>query len=210
MRIPIIAALFILALLSGCATAPRTVSLQTKATAYAATTTARVAEINVSVTDEREDRSLDFILAPEATRAVSDVLRRAVLDAKLATLAPEVPAKWEIHGQLARLDWFVPEYKAMLKKAFATSFLTGGLGGLAYGSTSTPVQGNAVLRLRVVKDGKEVLSREYVGFWEEKTAKLKCDTMDTKSRVAGAALSDAVEKFLKDLDQPQTVTATVP
>ena len=200
--------MFIVALLAGCASAPKPVALQTKATVYSASTTTKVAEVRIAVSDERADRTLDPILEKSASDAVADALRKALIDSKLALVSTDSSAKWEIQCKLTRLDWVVPDYKAMLKKVFATSFLTGGIGGLAYGSTSTPVQGNAVLRLRVVKAGQEVFTHEYIGFSEEKLAKLKCDTMETKSRVAGAALSDAIEKFLKDMDQPPfTATA---
>lgn len=201
---------FIVALLAGCATAPKPIALQTKPTLYSATTTAKVSDIKIAVSDIRADRTLDPILEKSASDEVAGALRKALLDSKIALVSTDAKTAWDVQCKLTRLDWFVPGYKAMLRTAFATSFLTGGIGGLAYGSTSTPVQGNAVLQLRITESGKEVLNREYVGFHEEKVAKLKCDTMDTKSRVAGLALSDAIEKFLKDVDRPAVAASGHP
>lgn len=209
MKCPALLLIFTVALLSGCAsTAPRTVALQTRATGVAATAPQTAKEVKIAVTDSRADRALDAILTKPARDEVVDALRIALRDSKALSVREEATAAWEINGTLVRLEWFVPGYKAMIKKAFAASFLTGGLGGLAYGSTSTRVEGHATVRLSVLCAGREVFAREYAGRHEENTAKLKCDTMETRARVAGLALSDAIDKFLKDLDQSAPALAT--
>jgi hypothetical protein len=191
----------ILALLSGCATgAPRTIALQTKPTAYAAARPIQVSAIQIEIADQRSDRSLDPILAKRASDAAADAIRAALLASKLAVIEPGATQVLEVRGALGKLEWLVPGYQAMLKKVFATSFLTGGIGGLAYGSTSTPVEGHASLQIAVSREGREILQREYIGTHQETTVKLKCDTMETKSRVAGSALSAAIDKLLADLD----------
>lgn len=198
---PVLLLAFCVAVFSGCASGPRTTALKTRPTAFAAAHSRPAKDVKVAVVDKREDRSLDIILAKQATEEVADSIRAGLRDSKVITIAADGGDTWEVTGTLVRLDWFVPNYQSMLKKAFATSFLTGGIGGIAYGSTSTPVQGNAVIKVTVTRAGAELLSREYAGLHEESLAKLKCDTLETKSRVAGLAVADAVDKFLKDFDQ---------
>lgn len=200
---------FTVALLSGCATAPRTIALQPKATAFSATHQITVSTVRVEISDERGDRALDQILSKRASDEAREAIRGALAASKLAIVEPGAAQDLEIRGTLVKLEWFVPGYQAMLKKVFATSFLTGGLGGLAYGSTSTPVEGHASLKIAVLRGGREVLNREYVGMHQETIAKLKCDTMETKARVAGSALSDAVDKLLADLDAVSTSAAPI-
>ncbi|HYG22972.1 MAG TPA: hypothetical protein VEH04_09335 [Verrucomicrobiae bacterium] len=205
MKVPLLLLSVAVAVLTGCASR---VPLQTKPTVYSAASTTRFVDVKVRIADARTDQSLDSVLKNKPSDEVAVALKKALLDSNIASLNADSATILNVEGTLARLDWVVPGYDAIMTKAIATSLLTGGIGAFAYGSTSTPVQGNAVLQLRVLQSGREVLSREYVGFCEEKLAKLKCDTAATKSRVAGAALSDAIEKFLSDLGQPQASAAS--
>ncbi len=191
----------IVGLFSGCASGgPRTVSLQTKATRYAAQSLRETGELRVSITDQRADRSIDAILSQAVATCVEQEIIQALTQSKVVGMKDGVGTKITITGELTKLEWLVPGYQAMLKKVFVASFLTGGLGGVAYGSTETPVVGNVALKIRVSLDGSEILVREIVGTHEEKMAKLKCDTMTTKSTVTGLALSDAVEKIVREID----------
>jgi hypothetical protein len=200
MKLPALFFALGLALLSGCASGPRTTALQTRLTTISAAHPRPAKEVKVAVIDKRTDRTLDVIMAKEAAVEVADAIRAGLRDSKLFNLGDATAATWEINGALVRLDWFVPAYQAMLKKVFATSLLTGGIGGVAYGSTSTPVLGHATVKITVLRSGSELFSREYAGLHEESLAKLRCDTLETKSRVAGLAVADAVDKFLKDVD----------
>lgn len=191
----------LMALLSGCATnAQRAVPLPHKATSYTAQNAIKVSKVDVSITDGRSDHSLDPILSTRPADDATQAIREAILSSKLVQVEVGSTEVLSVNGSLVKLEWFVPGYQGLLKKAFFTSFLTGGIGGVAYGSTSTPVEGHAVLKVSVSRDGHEVLNRTYVGIWQEKTAKFSCDTLDTKTRVAGAALADAIDKMLKDID----------
>jgi len=196
----------VLALLAACANqGPKTTELRTNATSYVAKTPAQVADFRITIDDARTDQSLDSILSNRPSNVARDAIIAAVKTSNVLKLQSHSEVIWSVEGELTRLDWFVPGYDAMLKKALVSSILTGGLGGIAYGSTETPVQGNAVLRIRLMQSGQEVLNREYVGFYEERIKKLNCDTIETKSRVAGLALSDAVEKLVKDLDSLSSI-----
>jgi hypothetical protein len=209
MKYTLVLLLLLVAMLSGCASGgPRTVELQTKTTSFAARHSIEASELKVTVSDKRADRSIDQILSQKVPDTIKEVIDRSLRETKAITIQPAADAPMEIVGELTKLEWFVPGYDAMLKKVFVASFLTGGLGGVAYGSTETPVQGNVTIKLTALKSGQELLSREYVGIHEEKMAKLKCDVMTTKSRMAGLALSHAVEKFIRDLDSIGSVAAT--
>lgn len=199
-RVAASAIIVISALLAACAgQKPKTTELRTTATGYVAAVPVEAAEIQVAMNDSRADRSLDTVLSNHPSDVARDAIAAAVKASKIVNVQPLSNVVWRIEGELEKLDWFVPGYDSMLKKAFASSLLTGGLGGIAYGSTETLVQGNAVLKIRWLQSGREALNREYVGYYEEKIKKLQCDTVETKSRVAGLALSDAIEKLLKDM-----------
>ncbi len=208
MRYPLGVTILILALLPGCATRPKRIPLQTKATTYTAGATTKVTDVQVKVSDGRANRSLDSVLARSASEEVSSAIRKALLASKVVLVDADAHATLEVECKLARLDWVVPEYEALLKRATAARLLTGMIGAIAYESSSVFVQGNAVLQLNVTQSGQGVFTRDYVGFCEEYLAKWDCDTKETKSRLAGSALSNAVEKFLKDLDQFPTVESS--
>jgi hypothetical protein len=209
MKHGVILLLLLVAMLNGCASGgPRTIALQTKATSFAAQHSIEASALKVTVSDQRADRSIDQILSQKVPDTIKEVIDQSLRETKAITIQPAIDAPIEIVGELTKLEWFVPGYDAMLKKVFVASFLTGGLGGVAYGSTETPVRGNVMIKLKALKSGRELLNREYAGVHEEKMAKLKCDVMATKSRMAGFALSDAVEKFVKDLDSIGSVVAT--
>lgn len=189
-------------LIGGCATAPRTVQLPYAfpvgtPTAAAAAPTAEI----VSVTDSREDRSFDRFMNEQPT----EILRKALaaeLEAGGAFSrvarqgAPIGGAAVTIDVVLHDLSWAVPNHEGIVKTAFWTSFLTGGLGGLAYGATDTPVFGHAVVALKITEraSGRVILAEKLDAVHEEKTAKLKCDSLETRARVMAAALKAVLLK----------------
>jgi hypothetical protein len=183
---------------SGCAGAPRTTAL--KVDAPAASPTRALGSVEVSVNDARVDRSLDEILSNRPADVTREAIITAINGLKALNGQSHLATMSQLSVELERLDWLVPGYEAMLRKAYLTSFLTGGLGGLAYGSTDTTVQGHATLKIRMRQSGREVLNKEYVGFYEEKIDKLRCDSLETKSRVAGLALSSAIEGLITDIN----------
>jgi hypothetical protein len=211
------AACAIAAFASGCAANRQPIQLpypmpaMGQATTSAATPTAEI----VTVTDTRVDRSLDMFLSERP----DDFLRRAVaaeLEAggAFAHVTPKAAtpsaAAVGIDLELKDLSWAVPNHEGIVKTAFWTSFLTGGLGGLAYGSTDTLVFGRAVIALKVTeRAGGQVIFNETVdAMQEEKIAKLKCDTLETRSRVMAVALKKVLTKATQAVLKARASAAT--
>ncbi len=108
-----------------------------------------------------------------------------------------------IEPSLSELKWEVPEYEEMLGKVFVVSFLTGGIGGLIYGSTGTDVYGSVDIHISLVEsnNGKTLFENTYNGRYEENMPKLNCDTPETKSIVIGKALKQELKTLKVDLHE---------
>ncbi len=190
----------------GCATKPNKVRLpyewpeNTAITAMPASApTANIA----SVLDTREDASIDMyleepfadtiraIIAAELTqsRVFSSVAPRSISDA--------TPAEFELGVVVEDASWMVPNYDRILKTAFWTSFMTGGIGGVAYGSSSTPVFGRAALSVTATRtsDRTIVFQQRVEAIHEEKMAKLSSDTLTTRLRMISIALKRTMEQL---------------
>jgi hypothetical protein len=192
----------LLALASGCATNRKPVQLPyTFPTRATASPDAPAAEI-ANVTDTREDRSLDMFLSertPDFLRkAFAAEFEAAGTFARVAITsgAATGPAPLVIDLALKDVSWAVPNHEKMVKTAFWTSLLTGGLGGLAYGSTDTPVFGHAALVVKVTErsSGRVLFNETVETLHEEKMAKLKSDTLGARSQVMAAALKGTLVK----------------
>ncbi len=112
-------------------------------------------------------------------------------------------AGYVVQGRLRDLRWEVPDYDAMLGTVFVVSFLTGGIGGVIYGSTSTDVFGHATVHF-VVSDAQGTrvfLDRDYVATAKEKKSKFKCDTPGTYRLVAAKAYKEVLDRFKDDVRQ---------
>jgi hypothetical protein len=97
--------------------------------------------------------------------------------------------------------WEVPKYDALVGKAFGISIATGGLGGLIYGSTDTPVLGHTTMLVVLSSPQSELINKRYVGRVEEERAKLNCDTASTRREMAAKGLADAIRQFKADVLQ---------
>jgi hypothetical protein len=197
--LPLLLSVLGFAFLSGCATPPK-VSLPyvwPDRSAPSLTSASHAAEI-VKVTDSREDRSLDKFLEENPTDSLRKALAAELVASgaflRIATSPEANPIPTTIEADLHEMSWSVPNYKSMVQTAFVASFLTGGLGGLAYGSTETPVVGHAVVALKIIEQptGRVILDRTFEGTEEEHMAKLKCDTLQTRAHVMAAALKKAL------------------
>jgi hypothetical protein len=198
---PIVAALF----LSGCASSRQIVRLpyEMPASGTVVASAAAPSAIITTVSDSRDNLLLNQFLEEPP----SDFLRKA-LAAELRSTgalsqvtprpesAPPHREDFVIEMELRDVSWAVPNHDKMAKTAFWTSFLTGGLGGLAYGSTGTPVYGHAAIGVKLTDraTGKVFFDETLDAVYEEKIAKLKCDTPTTQSRVMAAALKSAIKK----------------
>jgi hypothetical protein len=198
----------------GCATKPPVISLpyEMPATSMGSNVaSASGAEIDI-VQDTRADRSLDMFLSERP----SDLLRRALAAELISTgvfptVAPEAsassPSRFIIEVNLCDVSWAVPNHDRMVKTAFWTSFLTGGIGGIAYGSTDTPVYGHAVVSLKLWDrvNGKVLLEQTFDATHEEHKAKLACDTLQTRAQVMALALKDVLNKAAKSFPKTAVV-----
>ena len=108
-----------------------------------------------------------------------------------------------LQTSLNELAWEVPNYKSIVGTAFTVSLLTGGIGGMAYGSTETDVYGHAKVRFILSQEGSPeiLLDREYSANSKARKAKLNCDTPATYREMAAKALRDVYNQFKADLDK---------
>jgi hypothetical protein len=103
---------------------------------------------------------------------------------------------------LRKLEWEIPNHDQMVGIVFGLSLVTGGVGGVIYGSTSTDVMGHAQIAFKLSRPstGKVLLEREYTGDVQRRVTKFNCDTPKTGRRLAGAAVRNVMEQFNRDLD----------
>lgn len=108
-----------------------------------------------------------------------------------------------LQPSVQELAWEIPNLKEQERKALVISILTGGIGGLAYGSGSTDFYGKA--KLRIVLQDKEtrkiLLDKEYFSRAEEKMARLKTDSAEERARIIGKAVKHAIDQLKVDLEQ---------
>lgn len=180
--------------LGGCtAGKPPSIALPYAMSAMGTAAAERPAAEITTVRDSREDRTLDSFLKEPPTRSVEQALAAELTAgggfSKVSTHT-EPPATILIEADLREMSWAVPNHQGMMKTAFWTSFLTGGLGGLAYGATDTPVFGHAVVALKITErgSGRILLEQSFDAMHEEKMAKLKCDSLETRARMMAQAL----------------------
>lgn len=112
-------------------------------------------------------------------------------------------SQYDLQCTLHCLEWEVPDYKHKVRTAFTVSLLTGGIGGVAYGSTSTEVYGRAKMRFVVSEKNRNevLLDREYSGAATERKSKFNCDTATTYREMAAKAFQQAFEQFKADLEK---------
>lgn len=105
--------------------------------------------------------------------------------------------------KINELRWEVPNYDHLLDTVGVVSFLTGGVGGVIYGSTDTDVLGHAEIRFSLTNldSGEMLLNRDYAATITEKKAKLRCDTPATYREVAAKSFQTTIAAFEKDLRQ---------
>ena len=109
---------------------------------------------------------------------------------------------------LRDLSWDIPNRQAQEKTALVVSILTGGIGGLIYGSGSTDLYGNAKLGVTLEdrETSKIILEKEYASRAEDTMARLKTDSYEERARIIGKAFKQIMEQFKADL---HTVVRTV-
>lgn len=169
---------------------------------------ARAVEI-LPVSDVRTNKEIDghftATLLEDVRAAVASELESTgrLRPVNVVSNAGGGSAELRLRPELRRLEWEVPGYGAILGKTFVASVLTGGIGGGIYISTSTTVNGFAVVHLELTEaqGGRVILAREYPGFYTEKIAKASCDTRPTRTRVAAEAFKHAMQQFKEELQR---------
>jgi hypothetical protein len=177
-----------------------------------------VTELKIAITypkDEREpNKEVDKMWSKNPVEDVAKVLedeirstglfRETVLinkgeDEKTALNAVHMVLK----TSLKELTWEIPNLKEQENKALVVSILTGGIGGLIYGSGSTDFYGKA--KLRVILENREkkevLLDKEYFSRAEEKMTRLKTDSAEERARIIGKAVKQVVDQLKADLEQ---------
>jgi hypothetical protein len=166
----------------------------------------------VGVVDGRSDRDIDEAYEQNPIPEIQRILIRELegvgvfkaVVARKEGAAPEIePNDFHVEARLDVLKWEVPDYGSKVFWAFTTSLLTGGIGGVIYGSSDTDVYGHSQMRIRLssMKTGQSVIEKDYLGVAKEVMSKFKCDTPETKRSMVGKALQNLFVKVLRDLYQ---------
>ena len=100
---------------------------------------------------------------------------------------------------LDRLEWEVPNHDRMVGTAMGISLLTGGIGGLIYGSTDAEVLGHATLTMQLRSGEMVILDKNYSGTAKETKAKMNSDTPGTGREMAAKALAVVMGQLKTDL-----------
>lgn len=156
--------------------------------------------------DERPDRRKDRTDSVLAIPACVDVviaaeLERSGLFSKVVLVTNELsPKGFMLEGKLRDFRWEVPNYEQKVGTATVLSVVSGGIGGMIYGSTGTDVLGHATIRfvLRDLKENRVLLDQEYKETVTEETTKLACDTPKTCRAMASKALKSVLDRFKED------------
>jgi hypothetical protein len=173
-----------------------------------ASTEERPSAVIVLVEDKREDRVLEAFLSepiPETVKRIvaAELGQTGVFSTlEIRPVSTARPAAVELGIVLEDVSWAVPNYERMVQTAFWTSFLTGGIGGVAYGSTETPVYGRAALSLRATRlaDQAVIFEHRAEAVHEEKKAKFSSDTLETRLHMSATALNLAMAQLRKAVE----------
>ncbi len=160
-------------------------------------------------TDKKVDDAVDGSVPELVGRAVGDEVAstgavRQVVDAGTRSLDAlrGDGVTVVVEPTLEELAWEVPGHEAMVVTVFFLSMLTGGIGALIYGATSTDVLARARVTIRMVTTGEpREVTNTYTGSVQESMSKLSCDSPSTVSSMAGKALADALRPFRNDATQ---------
>jgi len=135
-----------------------------------------------------------FIREIRSTGKFADVVR----------VNPLAPGKdFLLEASLLQLDWEIPKHDQMVGTAFGVSLLTGGVGGIIYGSTKTTIFGRAQIAFKVSNpvNNRIILEKQYSSEVSERVAKLNCDTPAAGRRLAGLAVKAVMDQFKQDLNK---------
>jgi len=204
MKLKVITTILLVATLSGCATQRefKGIAMYHEPITHLERDSHNTTVAFSDFSDSRSGREIDQIFEKPPIDSLKEILMTEMDESGMLLKGSNSDASYTINGELKKLSWEVPGHEGKVKAAFTVSLLTGGLGGLAYGSTKTPVYGEIELKLSVTRnDGSTLLEKTYSGKSEEKMALLKSDTPNTMSMVVGKSLNIVIKEFIEDLDE---------
>jgi len=176
---------------------------------------------NVAITDlkiavahpeakRQPNKDVDKMWANEPSEEMQEVIQGEVKSTGLFRETISLAKDEEPHDcqlilntSLKELAWEIPNLKAQEGKMLVISALTGGLGGLAYGSGSTDFYGKAKMHiiLKEMATGKVLIDKEYSSRVAKKMARLKTDSYEQRSKIIGEAVKQVMNEFKIDLDR---------
>jgi len=108
-----------------------------------------------------------------------------------------------IRPYLINMKWEIPNYEDMIGNLMFISLITGGLGGIIYGSTETDVLGDVSLNIVMENkySGHVLIDKQYNGHSKKSYSKFVSDSNFKKSRVIGYAFSEIMSKLKSDIKQ---------
>jgi hypothetical protein len=158
--------------------------------------------------DERAgDKSIDKIFKDSPLMEIQKMIEEEILYSGIFSQMKKkgetfnAELRYLIKPVLKRLEWHIPNYDSMVGTAFIVSALTGGIGGVIYGSTDTTVFGYVDLEIELYdnQSRQTVFNKTYKGEVKKTMAKIFSDSQNTKAEMIGLATQDAVKKFKVDL-----------
>jgi len=154
------------------------------------------------IPNKRVDRMWDNNLIMDIDRIIKEEIINTGLVKDIVSV-DDNNNRITLYSTVKELAWEVPNYDAMIRNTFLISVATGGLGGLAYGSTDCDFYGKAkVLLLLTDKESKNnILEKEYYYRAEEKIIKLKADSTNERARIIGIAFKHVMDQFKADLEK---------
>ncbi len=163
------------------------------------------------VNDLREDeKEIDQIFADDPLLEIQKIIKEEIASTGYFSEVilqqenqPVVNADIIFVPHLRKMQWMVPDYDDMIGKVYIISFLTGGIGGVAYGSTETDVIGDVELKLEIIEQSTNDVLHEKIhsGHHKQKMAKMNCDAPETKATVVGKSLKNAMVELSSDLNE---------
>lgn len=151
------------------------------------------------VNDQRAEKDTDKIFescpVEDLNKTIGEEIRSTGLFRKVISIPPDKmddekylqnqDIDFVMNSSLKEMKWEIPDYDKIQTTIFIVSFLTGGIGGVIYGSTDSDIYGDMKQRITLIEQnsGKILLDKEYTGHIEERKTKFKCDTLKTKAEI---------------------------
>lgn len=158
--------------------------------------------------NEKVDKMWAGDPAEDIKKVISDELKSTGLFKEIVVLPLEDKTKLRdvnfiLNSSIKDLAWEIPNLEDQEGKMLVISILTGGIGGLIYGSGDTDFYGKAKLKITIKESetNATLLDKEYVSRVEEKMARLNTDSYEERSKIIAKAVKRIMEEFKTDLQE---------